>query len=537
MKIDLYGEGIPGILYNDGQTTLYWEAEGEVTTSNTTKTVSYVAPESPSKFPINSQHQAINQQLMDLTGNGQLELLVNTPTYSGYYEANPDRSWQNFQTFPTFPNDFSNPDNYLVDVTGDGLSDLVLIDNDRIWVYPSRGADGFGNPLIRPRPEELKLPWPRRSAANQLVQFSDILGTGQQHLIRISNGKVECWPSLGYGRFGKPIQLDNAPKFTEDLDASRLFLADLDGSGTPDLIYAYPDRVDIFLNQSGNSFSNAITIPLPHKWDRLNQISFADVRGNGTTCLVFSENHPQPRHWCYDFSGNQKPYLLNEIDNNLGAKSRIIYSSSTKFYLADKQAELPWIVNLPFPVQVVAKTESIDLISETKLVSTYSYHHGYYDEVEREFRGFGMVERQDAETLPANAKNTDVPPILTKTWYHTGAWHQEGKLSKQYEQEYFKGDENAHHLPDSVFDYSNFQDYRPDKSASREMYRALKGTVLRSEVYALDNSELQPNPYTVTETNYSVRILDLILGKQGFCLGNSLIFGTSYRIRHCLWEK
>ncbi len=47
------------------------------------------------------------------------------------------------------------------------------------------------------------------------------------------------------------------------LDASRLFLADLDGSGTADLIYVHPDRVEIWFNQSGNSFSEPISIPLP----------------------------------------------------------------------------------------------------------------------------------------------------------------------------------------------------------------------------------------------------------------------------------
>jgi len=107
----------------------------------------------------------------------------------------------------------------------------------------------------------------------------------------------------------------------------------------------------------------------------------------------------QPRHWCYDFCQRLKPYLLNETNNNLGSKSTITYCSSTKFYLKDKTQGKPWIVNLPFPVQVVEKTESFDLISGSKMVSSFAYHHGYYDGVEREFRGFGLVERRDAETL------------------------------------------------------------------------------------------------------------------------------------------
>ena len=62
----------------------------------------------------------------------------------------------------------------------------------------------------------------------------------------------------------------------------------------------------------------------------------------------------------------------------------------------------------------------------------FAYHHGYFDGVEREFRGFGMVEQWDTEEFAAlnadqqlsPATNVDaashVPPVLTRTWFHTG---------------------------------------------------------------------------------------------------------------------
>jgi hypothetical protein len=102
----------------------------------------------------------------------------------------------------------------------------------------------------------------------------------------------------------------------------------------------------------------------------------------------------------------------------------------------------------------------------SKLVSIYSYHHGFYDGIEREFRGFGMVERQDAENLTIDAQPTDVPPILTKTWYHIGAGKQQGMLSQQYQKEYFQGDTQAYLLPNSVFD-----DLPTDAEDLREVHR------------------------------------------------------------------
>ena len=155
------------------------------------------------------------------------------------------------------------------------------------------------------------------------------------------------------------------------------------------------------------------------------------------------------------------------------------------------------------------------------MVSSYAYHHGHYDGIEREFCGFGLVERTDAETLedllngdppltlPGTGTTEDgtdfyVPPILTKTWHHTGAWQRYGSLSRQYEQEYFQQDSQAYQFPDSIFADLEGE---VDAESSRQAYFTLKGMVLRQEVYGLDGSELADKPYAVSETNYHVKLL------------------------------
>ncbi len=86
-----------------------------------------------------------------------------------------------------------------------------------------------------------------------------------------------------------------------------------------------------------------------------------------------------------ELMSGQKPYLLAHIANNMGSETIVDYAPSTRFYVEDRLAGRPWITRLPFPVHVVARIESRDLVSNTTLVSTYRYRHGYYDGVEREY--------------------------------------------------------------------------------------------------------------------------------------------------------
>src|SRR5208283_2727578 len=121
--------------------------------------------------------------------------------------------------------------------------------------------------------------------------------------------------------------------------------------------------------------------------------------------------------------------------------------------------------------------ENRDLVSNTKIVSTYRYRHGYYDGVEREFRGFAYVEQRDAEQIVGDFA---LPPIVTKTWFHNGAFLKERTLEVYFKdstsQEFFDGDPQATFLPDPKLPPGLTVD------EMREAARALKGNILRQEI-------------------------------------------------------
>lgn len=522
--VDLFGEGIPGVLYTDGASTYYRDP---VLTSNTdTATASAVgihplsntAPTSRAVRYDTWQELAScpapkrmagdeGVMLKDINGNAQLDVVMETTAgMRGYWEAQPDRSWRDFQAFGSRPAEYPAPSQAWVDMTGDGIADLVQLTEQAVHIYPSTRSKGLGQPIVQQQRAGQGMPPSLAGSPTEVVQFADMAGSGQSHLVRIRNQEVVYWPNLSYGRIGNPITMANAPDFGQDFNSARLFLADLDGSGTTDLIYMETTQATIYFNQSGNAFSDPIMLKLPFSFDDLDQVTFADVYGQGNACLVISETHhlPTPKHWCYDFCQGQKPYLLNQLDNNLGATTAITYGSSVDFYLKDKKEDLPSITALPFPVHVVTQVTHEDAIAGSRYTSHYSYHHGYYDGVEREFHGFGRVDRQDAEYFSPSQVDPDkhpkyVAPSLSRTWYHTGAYRSAAALSKQYAQEYYAGDEQAFDFPNSTIEVD-----APDEETKRQAYVAMAGTVLRTELYGLDDSKQADIPYSVSESSFRV---------------------------------
>ena len=208
----------------------------------------------------------------------------------------------------------------------------------------------------------------------ETIFLADLSGDGLTDLVRVRNGEVCYWPNLGYGRFGTKVTMDGVPMFDrpDQFDARRVRLADIDGSGTADILYFATGAVRIWFNQSGNALTQARSLNQFPGVDTASTAQVQDLLGNGTACLVWSSLLPgaaQAPLRYIDLMGGQKPHLLIGVVNNLGAETVITYAPSTKFYVADKLAGTPWITRLPFPVQVVAQIETRDRISRNRFVT------------------------------------------------------------------------------------------------------------------------------------------------------------------------
>jgi RHS repeat-associated protein len=526
---DLHGEGIPGILTEQAGTWFYKRNISPISK----RPVEFAPLERVAAKP-NLTLGGGHAQFMDLAGDGQPDLVVLEGPTPGLYEHDDEEGWQPFRPFTSRLNrDTRSPNLKFVDLDGDGHADVLISEDDAFVWHASLAEEGFGPARrVHQALDEEKGPRLVFADGTESIYLADLSGDGLTDLMRIRNGEVCYWPNLGYCRFGAKVTMDHAPHFDnpDQFDHKRIRLADIDGSGTTDIIYLHRDGVRLYFNQSGNSWSVSEPLRVFPRVDDLVSIVPADLLGNGTACLVWSSPLPGDarRQMRYvNLMGGQKPHLLVKTVNNLGAETRVEYAPSTKFYLQDKRDGKPWITRLPFPVHVVERVETYDYVSRNRFVTRYKYHHGYFDGEEREFRGFGMVEQFDTESFAALSQSdtlpvgdnidaaSHVPPVHTKTWFHSGVYLGRDKVSLQFEHEYFREPgltiETARPLllDDTVLPAGLTME------EEREACRALKGAMLRQEVYAddtgpgatADQIQRARTPYTVTEQSFSIRAL------------------------------
>ena len=507
--VDLNGEGLAGVLTDHDGEWWYKPNLGGGT----------LGPlERVGAVPSLANLTAGRQQLVDLNGDGRLDLVQLDREPAGFFTRSAEYGWENFAPFDALPNvDWSSGNLQLVDLTGDGLADVVITQDEVLTWYPSLGDQGFAAAeRVQQALDEERGPRVVLADASQTVFLADMSGDGLTDLVRIRHSDVSYWPNLGYGRFGAKVTMSNAPLLDrpEQFDPQRIRLADIDGTGVVDVLYVGGDGVRLWFNQSGNRWSAPQRLPeLPHLDDHTS-LQVADLLGNGTACLVWSSPLPgdarSPVRYV-DLMGDQKPHLLVGVVNNLGAETRVRYAASTKFYLADRRAGRPWITRLPFPVHVVEQLEQIDHVNRSRFVSRFTYHHGYFDGFEREFRGFAMTEQQDTEALEDYVAGVQEiggtqelapelyqPPVTTRTWFHTGAYLGGRSILHQLTDEYYL---RTQHIPEPELPADL------DDDELRECARALKGLPLRQEVYSFDGSPDAEHPYSVTENHYAVDCL------------------------------
>ncbi|MBF0451370.1 MAG: VCBS repeat-containing protein [Candidatus Magnetomorum sp.] len=390
--------------------------------------------------------QSPNSIVLDIDGDG----LSDVVSQKGHnpedfvFKRNRGGQWDSQDiafTFPQMKNAddiFFNPDIRALDMNSDKQIDTI-----RCYCDPQNSgvlfeaflnnADGSFVHIPQTTPDTIKgLPAGFSQSDGALV-IADMNGDRMQDIVLLrdqSNNSLLYWPSMGWGQFddstgGYEIQLSDGPDFKGDVSQIKnLHLNDLNGDGLDDLYVISGAHIIFWLNK-GSYMGIRSEISIDKQYDpSIATFRVIDIDGDGLKEILFYASHqPSPDYistgfWYarlfekqHDNSGSITPNLLYKIDNGMGGTIQMNYQSHVVDMINDHQSGQPWKSYVPFPVSVLKQITESD--GNQSYQQTFTYHNGYYDGKEKEFRGFERVCQKEIG-------DQSVPDLMTSFIFHTG---------------------------------------------------------------------------------------------------------------------
>jgi hypothetical protein len=132
---------------------------------------------------------------------------------------------------------------------------------------------------------------PRKSKLNyNWVKFGDMSGDGLQDVVLVYDGNVEYWPNLGFGSWGRRIHMRKGPHFPYGYDPKRVLVGDVDGDGLADIIYVDDRKITLWINQSGNGWSDPIEILGTPPISDMDGVRLVDLLGSGVSGVLWTKD-------------------------------------------------------------------------------------------------------------------------------------------------------------------------------------------------------------------------------------------------------
>lgn len=445
--IDINADGLPDMLETDtghlayfnrgirlnssGQQVIRWEGPIDL------------APGTDDMRAFGFELSQPNVHLADMTGNGIADLVVteSEPDQVEYFPNKGKAGWAagRFmsveQSPPPAPFGPGGESVLTSDLDFDKRMDVIRSEDGAYSVWFNLGGGRYSPEVLRDGA------W----YGNQFIDFADpgveladMNGDRLNDAVKVTSTSVVYCASMGYGHFDEYVEMPIPPEdpALEEEHIARAKLTDINGDGLSDLVVERFTGSDLrfWLNMGDNTFARSrLIVALPATSEAATR--WVDINGNGTTDLVYADSTlpPGSKISAIDIgvlvAGSAYYNALTSIDNGYGRRTTISYRSSTDFYVDAYEAGNPWTTSVPFPVAVVSQTQTsigLDLDGYPDegpdgdvYITDFVYRDGYYDFLEKQFRGFAFVKQ--IQHGDERFGGTTAPTLVTRYGFHTGA--------------------------------------------------------------------------------------------------------------------
>lgn len=442
--LDLNADGLPDLLSTDtghavylnrgversefGEPQLKWEGPLVVTADDTRALSQNLAQ--------------TNVHLADMTGDGVADLVVTEPGLVEYFENIGQNGWgvgqlmSTQQSPPPAPFGLDGAHIRTADLDFDKRIDIIKSDFGAYSLWYNLGGNLYSDEVIV---DGMFYVGQFVDFADRGVDLADVNGDRLLDIVKITSISVVYFPDMGFGRFDTPIEMalpDRALDDSPNGNLSRAKMIDINGDGLADLVVerAEANHLWFWLNLGNDAFAPSRVVTGLPALSPSAAVRWADINGNGTTDLVYGDSTQfnskiQAVDLAVLIAGTPHLNALTAIDNGFGRRTEIEYRSSTDYFLDAHRAGHPWSSAVPFPVHVVARTTTsigLDLdgypdegaLGDQYLVD-FDYRDGYYDSLEKQFRGFAFVKK--TEHGDERFGGARAPTLVTRMAFHTGA--------------------------------------------------------------------------------------------------------------------
>jgi len=466
------------------------------------RAITTAAAQSPE---INFSGNGMNVQRMDVNGDGLVDVVVSTGT-----------EIDTFFSLDRFPG-------------GDGQFGYAS------WTGPTTAT-------ISNAPIASCVPWDGLpvSFSDGTIKLADMNGDGLPDIVRMQQGNVHYWPGQGNGYWGtgtaggcpggsfgesQSVPMASSPEFA-DPNGSALRIDDVNGDGLDDVVEVNFTEVNVWLNVDGTSWIGPHVIQnAPASPAYQSRVRTVDMNGSGTRDILWGD---AGAYRFMDLSGGARPWLLTHVANGLGKTTDLAYASSTSLMVAAAAGGSPWSSVTPMPMTVVTQMTVRDNLpvagsAAGQYVTQYTYANPVYDGLQREFRGFSTATARQVgdSNSPSSSSQSqfllgtceDDEPLgeLPSACSFSGRWRDNPR-------EALKG------LPQSIQvfdDNASYESSTHDTYRLRRLYVGLDGREVRHayasasdtylyDVYSGDGAvstvttsdvelELTPPPFSVAE--------------------------------------